>query len=111
MADQFLISHLFFLTALLGLLGALILTLAGKNRRGKSILLASLPIGLIFLTAYLGKHLPWSHHVVNVLYDGLMIYNAYYFFKSGPSSVFYCYGVALVSTVLDFAMHFVISAM
>jgi hypothetical protein len=111
MANRFLISHLFFFTALLALLGALILALTAKNRRGKSILLAALPIGLIFLTAYLGKHLPWGHHVVNVVYDGLMIYNAYYFFKTGPVSVFYCYAAALVSTVLDFAMHFVISAM
>ena len=111
MADRFLISHLFFFTALIGLLAALVLTLARKNRRTKSILLAAIPIGLIFLTAYLGKHLPWAHHVTNVVYDGLMLYNAYYFFSTGPSSVFYCYVFALASTALDFAMHFVIQGM
>ncbi len=108
--DQIFIAHIFFLTALVFLLGAAVVVISRQRREWKPMLLAFLPLGLIFLTAYLGKHWPSAHQVVNIFYDGLLIYNAYFFWKVVQPLTFWLYILAIVSTAMDFAMHFVIRA-
>lgn len=73
------------------------------------MVLAFLPLALIFLTAYLGKHWTSAHQVVNIFYDGLLLYNTYYFWKAQQRLTFWFYILAVISTALDFAMHFVVS--
>jgi len=109
--NQFFIAHVFFLTALVFLLCAAVVVITRQRREWKPMLLALLPLSLIFLTAYLGKHWADAHQVVNIFYDGLMIYNTYYFWKVGQQLTFWFYILAVVSTALDFAMHFVIRPM
>jgi hypothetical protein len=109
--DQFLIAHIFFLTALVFLLCAAVVVIIRQRRERKSMVLAFLPLALIFLTAYLGKHWASAHQVVNIFYDGLLIYNTYYFWKAEQRLTFWFYILAVVSTALDFAMHFVIRPM
>jgi uncharacterized membrane protein YozB (DUF420 family) len=108
MTERFFLAHIFFLVAFVGLLGALIVVLKRQRREWKPMILSILPLALIFVTAYLGKNLPVSHQVVNVFYDGLLIYNAYYFWQVAQLLAFWFYIFAIVATVLDFAMHFVI---
>lgn len=110
MDDRFFISHVFFLTAFLGLVLAAAVVLFRLRKNYKALVLAFAPIVLIFVTAYLGKHLPWAHQVVNVFYDALLLYNAYFFWRAAQWAVFWLYAFVVVSTVLDFAMHFVIGA-
>ncbi len=108
MGDRFFIAHIFFLVALVFLLCAMVTVAVRQGREPKPMVLALLPLGLIFLTAYLGKNAPQWHQVNNIVYDGLLIYNAYYFFKSGQRLTFWFYLLAIAGTALDFAMHFVI---
>lgn len=110
MSRLFFISHLFFLVAFLALLAALVVAAWKRYRHPVELLLVSLPVGMIFLTAWLGKHYPAAHQVFNVFYDGLLIYNGYYFRKVRQKRLFYIYVVAILATALDFAMHFVIQA-
>ena len=105
------ISHLFFLTAFFGLLAAALLVLIRHRREWRPMVLVLLPLALIFVTAYLGKNAPAAHQVMNLFYDGLLLYNTYYFWGVPPRLIFWLYVFVLVSTVLDFAMHFVIRAM
>ncbi len=109
--NQFLIAHIFFLTALVFLLCAAVVVIMRQRREGKPVVLAFLPLALIFLTAYLGKHWASAHQGVNIFYDGLLIYNTYYFWKAEQYLIFWFYILAVVSTALDFAMHFVIRPM
>jgi len=108
MEYRFFVSHIFFLVAFLGLLCALITVVRRRNQHLKGLILVSLPVCLIFLTAYLGKHLPEAHRVLNIFYDALLIYNGYYFWSIGQRWAFIFYLIAIISTALDFAMHFVI---
>jgi uncharacterized membrane protein YozB (DUF420 family) len=107
MDGRFFISHIFFLVAFLALLAALILVAVRRYRHPKDLALAALPVGMIFLTAYLGKNNPAAHQVFNIFYDAVLIYNAYFFWSSRQNSVFTLYLAAIIATVLDFAMHFV----
>ena len=109
--NQFLIAHIFFFVALVFLLCAATVVIIRQRREWKPMLLAVLPLGLIFITAYLGKHSPVSHQVMNVFYDGLLIYNAYHFWNNGQLLTFWFYILAIIATALDFAMHFVIRMM
>lgn len=110
-SERFFIAHIFFFVALVFLLCAAAVVLKRQRTSWKPMLLAVLPLGLIFMTAYLGKHSPVSHQVLNIFYDGLLIYNAYYFWNIGQVLTFRFYVFAIVATALDFAMHFVIRMM
>lgn len=108
---RFFLAHLFFLVVFIALVWALVVVLLHyRKRRGErtAILLAVIPLVLIFTTAFLAPKHPMGHQAVNVLYDGLLIYNAYFFWKWGPSPLGWLYLVAVIGTALDFAMHFVI---
>lgn len=104
---RFFLAHLFFLVVFIALVWALVVVLLRRRDR-KAILLAVVPLGLIFLTAFLAPRHPMGHQAVNVVYDGLLIYNAWFFWKQGPSPLGWLYLVAVIGTALDFAMHFVI---
>ena len=111
MTNLFLVSHIFFLLAFIALLGALIIVIKLQHRQWLPMVLACLPVVMIFVTAYLGKHASAAHQVMNFFYDGLLIFNAFYFFRSGQRMTFILYILAIISTALDFAMHFVIRTM
>lgn len=111
MDNRFLVAHLFFLAALIALIGAAAVVVRRQRREWKPMVLAFLPLGLIFLTAQVGKHFPDAHRLINIFYDGLLIYNAYYFWKAGQRLTFGYYLAAILATALDFAMHFVIRTM
>ena len=96
------------MTAFLGLLAAAVVVLIRHRREWKPMALVFVPLVLIFVTAYLGKHAPTAHQVMNIIYDGLLFYNTYYFWKTPPRLIFGLYVFVLLSTALDFAMHFVI---
>jgi len=70
--------------------------------------LATLPIVLIFATAFLAPRWPMAHRAINVVYDLLLIGNTVYFWRRGPSPLGTLYLVAVIGTALDFVMHFVI---
>ena len=106
--NRFFIAHIFFFVALIGLLCAAAVVFKRKRREWEPMVLSLLPLGLIFVTAYLGKNSPVSHQVVNIFYDGLLIYNAYYFWKANEKLIYASYIFAIAATALDFAMHFVI---
>lgn len=78
------------------------------HRRPTPLLLAIVPLILIFVTAYLAPRLPAAHRAVNIVYDGLLVWNAVYFWQSNPRALRWLYLVAVIGTALDFAMHFVI---
>ncbi len=105
--NQFFLAHLFFLVVFVVLVWALVVVVR-RRRAPKPLLLAVVPLILIFTTAFLAPKHPAAHQVVNFVYDGLLIYNAYFFWKSGPAPLGRLYLVAVVGTALDFAMHFVI---
>jgi uncharacterized membrane protein YozB (DUF420 family) len=111
MTNRFFVAHVFFLVAFAALVGAAAVVIQRQRRQWRPMLLAFLPLILIFVTAYLGKNSPASHQAVNIVYDGLLIYNAYYFFKAGQRLTFGFYVAAILATALDFAMHFVIRMM
>jgi hypothetical protein len=108
---RFFLAHLFFLVVFIALVWALVVILINdRQKRGHraTILLAVMPLVLIFTTAFLAPKHPMGHQAVNVVYDGLLIYNAWFFWKRGPSPLGWLYLVAVIGTALDFAMHFVI---
>jgi hypothetical protein len=108
---RFFLAHLFFLVVFIALVWALVVILLNyRQRRGDRtiILLAVIPLVLIFTTAFLAPRHPQAHQVVNVVYDGLLIYNAWFFWKRGTRPLGWLYLVAVIGTALDFAMHFVI---
>lgn len=104
---RFFLAHLFFLVVFVALVWALVVVLL-RCRQRTALLLAVIPLVLIFTTAFLASKHPLAHQVVNFVYDGLLIYNAYFFWKRGPFPLGWLYLVAVVGTALDFAMHFVI---
>ena len=110
MSGRFFISHIFFLTAFVGLLSAVVVVLVRQHRQWQPMLLASLPLVFIFIIAYLGKHAPAAHQVANIFYNAILIYNAYYFWSSAQRLTYYFYMIAIISTGLDYAMHFVIKS-
>ena len=110
-SNLFFVSHVFFLFAFFGLLCAIAVVVKQQRRQWRPMLLALLPLMLIFITAYLGKHAPTAHQVFNIFYDGLLIYNAYYFWSTFQYLTSYLYIFVIISTALDFAMHFVIRTM
>lgn len=107
-SERFFLAHIFFFVALVGLLCAAVVVMVRQRHEKKPMMLVMLPLFLIFVTAYLGKHSPVSHQVMNLFYDGLLIYNAYTFWKAGQLLTLWLYGFAIIATGLDFAMHFVI---
>ena len=106
--NLFFVSHIFFLFAFLGLLCAVVVVVKRQRYYWKPMFLAFLPLLLIFITAYLGKNAPTAHQAFNIFYDGLLIYNAYYFWSSLQRLTSFFYIFVIISTGLDFAMHFVI---
>jgi hypothetical protein len=104
---RFFLAHLFFLVVFIALVWALVVVLLHRRER-TAVLLAVVPLVLIFTTAFLAPKHPMGHQAVNVVYDGLLIYNAWYFWRRGPSPLGWLYLVAVIGTALDFAMHFVI---
>ena len=111
MTNRFFIAHLFFLVAFLALVCAAGAVVIRRRREWKPMVLALLPLALIFVTAYLGKHAPTSHQAMNVFCDGLLVYNTYYFWKALEILTFWFYLSAVIATALDFAMHFAIRTM
>ncbi|MBI3595534.1 MAG: hypothetical protein HY203_00090 [Nitrospirae bacterium] len=106
----FFIAHIFFLVVFVMLIWALAVVIR-KRREPRALLLSVLPLVLIFATTYFATRLPAAHEVINVLYDALLIFNAVYFWKAGPSPTGPLYLAAVIGTALDFAMHFVIRMM
>lgn len=106
----FFIAHIFFLVVFVALIWALVVVIK-KRREPKALLLSILPLALIFITTYFATRVPMAHQVINFFYDGLLIFNAFYFWKNGPRPTGPIYLVAVIGTILDFSMHFVISRM
>jgi len=104
---RFFLAHLFFLVVFIALVWALVVVLLRRRER-TALLLAVVPLVLIFTTAFLAAKHPMAHQAVNIVYDGLLIYNAWFFWKSGPPPLGWLYLAAVIGTALDFAMHFVI---
>ncbi len=104
---RFFLAHLFFLVVFVALVWALVIVLLRRRER-TALILAIVPLVLIFITAFLAPKHPSAHQAVNLVYDGLLIYNAYFFWKSGLFPLGWLYLVAVIGTALDFAMHFVI---
>jgi len=104
---RFFLAHIFFLVVFIALVWALVVVLLRRRER-TAVWLAVVPLILIFTTAFLAPKHPLAHQAVNVVYDGLLIYNAYFFWKSGPPPLGWLYLAAVIGTALDFAMHFVI---
>ena len=111
MSERFFIAHIFFLVAFVALIGAFTVVLRNQRKQWKPMLLALLPIALIFVTAQLGKYAPEYHRALNIFYDSLLVYNTYFFWKTAQPITFGFYLAALLATALDFAMHFVFRAM
>ncbi|HEY5594585.1 MAG TPA: hypothetical protein VIL61_05430 [Nitrospiria bacterium] len=103
----FFIAHIFFLVVFVALIWALVVVIR-KRREPKALLLSILPLALIFITTYFATRLPAAHQVINLFYDGLLIFNAFYFWKTGPRPTGALYLASVIGTALDFAMHFVI---
>ena len=110
MSERFFIAHIFFLVAFVALIGAFTVVLKNQRKQWKPLLLAFLPLALIFVTAQLGKNAPEFHRIFNIFYNGLLIYNAYFFWKTAQPITFGFYLAAILATALDFAMHFVFRA-
>lgn len=106
----FFIAHIFFLVVFVVLIWALVVVIL-KRREPKALLLSILPLALIFATTYFATRIPDAHQVINVFYDGLLIFNAVYFWKTGPRPTGALYIAAVIGTLLDFSMHFVIRMM
>lgn len=106
----FFIAHVFFLVVLIALIWAIVVVIK-KRREPIALLLSILPLVLIFTTTYFATRLPAAHQVINLFYDGLLIFNAVYFWKTGPRPTGALYLIAVIGTLLDFSMHFVIRMM
>jgi hypothetical protein len=103
----FLLAHVFFVVVFVVLVWALGVVLR-KRREPKAVILACLPLALIFVTTYFATRIPAAHQITNVVYDALLVFNAFYFSRTGPAPLGPLYLVSVVGTLLDFAMHFVI---
>jgi hypothetical protein len=106
-AQTFLLAHIFFLVVFMALVAALVVVLLAR-RKPLPVLLVILPLGLIFVTVLLARPFPLAHQIVNIGYDGLLIFNTVYFWRTGPRFVGPLFLVCVVGTALDFAMHFVL---
>jgi hypothetical protein len=106
----FFIAHIFFLVVFVVLIWALVVVIR-KRREPKALLLSILPLALIFATTYFATRIPAAHQAINIFYDGLLIFNAFYFWKTGPRPTGALYLAAVIGTALDFSMHFVIRMM
>ncbi len=106
----FFIAHIFFLVVLVALIWALVVVIK-KRREPKALLLSIFPLALIFITTYFATRLPAAHQATNLIYDALLIFNAYFFWKTGPRPTGALYLAAMIGTLLDFSMHFVIRMM
>ncbi len=106
----FFIAHVFFLVVFVALIWALGVVIR-KRREPKALLLSILPLALILATTYFATRIPSAHQAINLFYDALLIFNAVYFWKSGPRPLGGLYLAAVIGTALDFAMHFVIRMM
>ena len=106
----FMIAHVFFVVVFVALLWAFFVVVR-KRRDWKSVVLAGVPLALIFVTTYFATRFPYAHQTTNYIYDAWLIFNTYYFWKSGPRLLGILYLVAVMGTLLDFAMHFVIRAL
>lgn len=106
----FFIAHLFFLVVFVALIWALIVVIK-KRREPKALILSMLPLALIFITTYFATRIPAAHQAINLFYDALLIFNAVYFSKTGPRPAGALYIAAVIGTLLDFSMHFVIRMM
>lgn len=105
--EAFFLAHIFFLVVFIALVWALVIVLV-KRRRPLPLALAILPLALIFTTAFLAQPFPLAHQIINVGYDALLVFDAVYFWKTGPWPTGLLYLVSVIGTALDFAMHFVI---
>lgn len=105
--DVFFLAHLFFLVVFVALVAALVIVLV-KRRQPLPLVLAILPLILIFTTAFLARPFRLAHQIINVFYDALLIGNTIYFWRTGPRYTGPLYLVSVLGTALDFAMHFVI---
>lgn|SRR5574341_430504 len=106
-AQTFLLAHIFFLVVFVALVAALVIVLV-KRRQLVPLVLAILPLILIFTTAFLARPFPLAHQIVNIVYDALLVGNTIYFWRTGPRFTGLLYLVCVLGTALDFAMHFVI---
>ena len=100
-------THVFFLVVFVALVAALIVVFL-KRRQPLPLALVLLPLILIFTTAFLARPFPLAHQVINIFYDGLLIGNTIYFWRTGPPFTGPLYLVCVLGTALDFAIHFVI---
>jgi len=100
-------AHIFFVVAFVALVWALVVVIK-KRPESKALTLSILPIALIFITTYFATRVPIAHQVINIFYSALLIFNAVYFWKTGPSPTGPLYLASVIGTALDFAMHFVI---
>ncbi|HTN43023.1 MAG TPA: hypothetical protein VMN77_04415 [Nitrospiria bacterium] len=103
----FFLAHIFFLVVFVALVWALVVVIK-KRREPKALILSILPMALIFITTYFATRVPIAHQVINIFYNAILIFNAVYFWKTGPSPTGPLYLASVIGTALDFAMHFVI---
>lgn len=106
-AQTFFLAHVFFLVVFMALVAALVVVLITR-RQPVPLGLAILPLVLIFATAFLARPFPLAHQIINVFYDALLVFNAIYFWRTGPRFTGPLYLVCVLGTALDFAMHFVV---
>ena len=105
--DRFFLAHLPFLIVFIALVWAWIVVLR-RRRSPVPLALATIPLALIFVTAFVAAKFPLVHRGVNLLYDGLLVWNAIYFWAGEPRLLRWLYVAAALGTAFDFAMHFVL---
>jgi len=103
----FIQAHIFFLVVLVALVWALVVVIR-KRPEPKALIFSVLPLVLIFVTTYFATRVPIAHQVINIFYSVLLIFNAVYFWKTGPSPTGTLYLVSVIGTALDFSMHFIV---
>jgi len=103
----FFLAHIFFLVVFVALIWALVVVIR-KRREPRALALSIAPIALIFITTYFATRVPIAHQVINIFYNVLLIFNAVYFWKNGPSPTGPLYLTSVIGTLLDFAMHFIV---
>jgi hypothetical protein len=103
----FFLAHVFFLVVFVALVAALVIVLV-KRRQALPLVLAILPLILIFTTAFMARPFPTAHQIINIFYDALLVFNTVYFWRTGPRFTGPSYLVCVLGTALDFAMHFVV---
>ncbi len=105
--ELFFLAHVFFVVVFVALIWALVMVVR-RRRDPIALLLALFPLLLIFATTYFATRFPPAHQAINLVYDGLLVFNAAYFWRTGPAIVGRLYLIAVIGTALDFAMHFVV---